>query len=308
MARIVPVSTVLNRRASLMVELKIPGITPPILMEVYEGRDQIISPILKNGGLWEAPATHLAMASIKPGQRVLDIGAHIGYFTLLYSRLVKEAGHVYAFEPAPENFRLLQTNVRLNHATNVTLAEVAVADISGHGLLYLAEQNLGDHRLSAVEGRCPVPVEIIMADHLVDKVDSPIHFIKLDTQGAEEAILRGMRTLIDRNSSHLAVLAEFSPRLLMHMGGGIESFAELLEDLGARVMVFSESTNLPFEMRRVLRQEMVAIGKGLLELPFDDAGTDILLFFSDVAEKGFLRSLGAHNKSAFPARCSPVFG
>jgi FkbM family methyltransferase len=274
-----------------MVELKIPGISPPILMEVHESRDLIISPTLKNSGLWEPVATSLAMACVKPGHRVLDIGANLGYFTLLYSRLVGKTGRVYAFEPEPENFRLLQANVDLNHAANVELSQLALADIRGHGFLYLADDNLGDHRLSFVEGRREILVEIITAGDLLDEVDGPIHFIKLDAQGAEEAILRSMRPLVGLNSSHVAVLTEFSPRLLMHMGGGIESFVKLLEDLGARTMVFGEGRSGPAEMRRVSQQELIAIGERLLELPFDDAGTDILLFFSDVAETGFLRSL-----------------
>ena len=110
-----------------------------------------------------------------------------------------------------------------------------------------------------------------------------------------------MQALIGRNSSHLAVLSEFSPRLLMQMGGGIASFAGLLEELGARTMAFSEGRNGHFKMRPVSPQELIAIGERLLELPFDDVGTNILLFFSAVAQTRFMRSLQEYKRRKFTA-------
>ena len=59
--------------------------------------------------------------AVKPGMTAIDVGAHVGYYTLLFSRLVGEAGEVFAFEPEADNFEMLQRNIALNRPRNVTL-------------------------------------------------------------------------------------------------------------------------------------------------------------------------------------------
>jgi precorrin-6B methylase 2 len=78
------------------------------------------------------PMTTLAFHTlVQPGDRVVDVGAHVGYFTLLAARLCGPNGRVFAFEPHPDNFRLLERNIRENGAENVTAVRKAVADRAG---------------------------------------------------------------------------------------------------------------------------------------------------------------------------------
>lgn len=80
-------------------------------------------------GSWESELVTLVSQKVQPGFWVVDIGAHIGYYTLLLSRLVGADGRVFCFEPVPTNFEFLSENVRLNHCTNVEPVNRAVLDV-----------------------------------------------------------------------------------------------------------------------------------------------------------------------------------
>src|SRR5262245_590665 len=97
--------------------------------------------------VYEPIETRLVMDLVKPNQVVLDIGANIGYYTLIFSKLVGPGGRVYAFEPHPTNFSLLDRNVQTNGYKNATVVRKAVADATGSLKLYESELNSADHRI-----------------------------------------------------------------------------------------------------------------------------------------------------------------
>src|ERR1700674_193031 len=76
-------------------------------------------------GIYEPIETEIVKREVRSGEVVLDIGAHIGYYTLLFARLVGESGRVFAFEPDPANFAILSSNVAVNAYENVTLIRSA---------------------------------------------------------------------------------------------------------------------------------------------------------------------------------------
>lgn len=82
-------------------------------------------------GVVEPLATHMFTEHIQPGNTVIDIGANIGYYTILAAQIVGETGKVYAFEPEPKNLTLLKKNVEHNNLTNVVLANKAVSNANG---------------------------------------------------------------------------------------------------------------------------------------------------------------------------------
>src|SRR4029450_8092682 len=84
--------------------------------------DDLIGRVLAIAGVWEPNVTAAFRRTLAPGDVCLDIGAHIGYYTLLAARLVGPEGHVHAFEPAPASFRRLRANRQLNRLHNGTLA------------------------------------------------------------------------------------------------------------------------------------------------------------------------------------------
>lgn len=94
------------------------------------------------------PEVRLALEKfLRPGDVAVDVGAHIGYFTLIMSKLVGENGSVFAFEPEPLNFALLSKNVAANNIKNAFLLRKALSEKSGRINLYISDFNTGDHRV-----------------------------------------------------------------------------------------------------------------------------------------------------------------
>jgi FkbM family methyltransferase len=146
---------------------------------------------------------------VPPGGVVIDIGANLGYYTTLFAQT---AGHVYACEPAPHNLALLRANTA--HLPHVTVIDAAIGDERGTLMLYLSEGNYGDHRVTAVEGRQAVPVRQITIDSLnLPRVD----VIKIDVQGWEVPVLRGLRETWQRNPQAV-IAAEYWPEGLQQAG------------------------------------------------------------------------------------------
>ena len=93
--------------------------------------DKVITPTMLVLGNWEPSETSWFLRVVKPGDTFVDVGANAGYYTIIGSRLVGEKGKVYAFEPEPAMFALLEKNVRLNGLTNVVLERKALSNKQG---------------------------------------------------------------------------------------------------------------------------------------------------------------------------------
>jgi FkbM family methyltransferase len=138
----------------------------------------------------------------------VDLGAHVGYFSCLAGRLVGPRGLVVAFEPNPRNYELLLANVWRNGLTNVVCFPWAVSDSSRILDLYLATGNSGDHRIFAEAGRSSVPVRAVALDTL-EALRPPVDVVKIDVQGAEEAVFHGAKQLFAASPAAL-IATEFS--------------------------------------------------------------------------------------------------
>ncbi|WP_390553814.1 FkbM family methyltransferase [Singulisphaera acidiphila] len=190
--------------------------------------DSIVSPMLLRDGYFEPYETTLIESQVKPGDVVLDIGANIGYYTLIFARLVGDKGRVYAFEPDPTNFRLLKKNVRANGYQNVIFVNKAVAETSGPLSLYLCPDNKGDHRIFASEDdRDAIPIQATTLDEHFADYQGKIDFIKMDIQGSEGRAVRGMQKVLRRHHD-VKIITEFWPAGLRR--SGIEA-KEYLADL-----------------------------------------------------------------------------
>jgi len=146
-------------------------------------------------GVHESLTTDLFKKEIKKSDIVLDIGAHIGYYTLIFAKLVGKEGKIFAFEPHPNNFALLKKNVEINNYQNVILEEKAVSDKNGRIKLFLSEGSSGLHRIYKykLEGeRNFIEVESIKLDDYFKNYDRDINWIKIDIEGAEWLALQGM--------------------------------------------------------------------------------------------------------------------
>lgn len=168
-------------------------------------------------GAYEPLQTELVKKIIKTGDVVLDIGANIGYYTLIFAKLVGEKGKVFAFEPGPSNFTLLKKNVEINGYQNVTSVQKAVSNKTGKIRLYLSHSITGHRIYDTHDGRKFIEIEVVRLDDYFKNYKGRIDFIKIDIEGAEGAAIRGMSSLLRKNKN-LKIVTEFNPRRLKEFG------------------------------------------------------------------------------------------
>ena len=168
-------------------------------------------------GSWEAELVSLLSKRVKPGSTVMDIGAHIGYYTLILSRLVGPTGRVFSFEPVPINFRFLCDNISLNNCANVQPINRAVTNAHQQIAFEMPEDDPLPGTVSFVESnvRGNLTVEAVSLDELFLSVPDRIDFLKVDVEGAEDKVLEGARGLIARD--HPNILME-----VHHFNGNLE--------------------------------------------------------------------------------------
>jgi FkbM family methyltransferase len=157
---------------------------------------------LSVGRMPEPETTRVVRETLGKGDVFVDVGAHIGWYTSLASRLVGKRGRVISFEPTPENFRILKRNVESNRLENVELHNAAVSDRDGQAEFYISPTKSGNHSLlkSAERGN-PVTVRCLKLDSICKKAD----IVKIDVQGAEHLVLKGMKNLLKREETKLII-------------------------------------------------------------------------------------------------------
>ena len=199
-------------------------------------RDRIVGEYMRRRGVWNPSETRLFSREVQPGMCVVDAGANLGYFTLLFARRVGAAGSVFAFEPDPTNLALLSQNVELNRYTNVTVVGKALSDKPGELSLFLSPFNYGDHRLVSTEkDREAIRVPVTTLDEFFPS-GTRVDFIKMDIQGAEYAALTGARRVIEDNP-RMMIATEFAPVGLKQLGNDPRAFLGDLVDLGFAISV-----------------------------------------------------------------------
>ena len=203
--------------------------------------------------LYEPYITNYLLKFFKPGDLFIDIGANVGYYTLLAAHITGPSGKVIAFEPEESNYSTLVKNVTLNKFTNAVCIRKAAGEGTGSATLYLNPLNDGGNSLNVlteyyddrkgwtrneVLRRFPrknleQKIETISFDTYTEQFPLPnvSCTVKIDVEGAEYAVLKGMKEFLKRKSS-LNILCEVSKD-----GDQIVKF---LEDLGYGVNTLDE--------------------------------------------------------------------
>lgn len=180
---------------------------------VAENDHAVGSHVLANH-VYEPPVSEVFRSFLKPGMTAIDIGANIGWFSLLSAYLVGDKGRVFSFEPGAENSRFLLLNKSANSFEQITLIHAAASERI-ESLAYSNSCSNGFvSNLNDAE-----PGEILNADivfavpvDLIIPIDLPVHFIKVDVEGWEMKALRGAERIIDHWKPQIVV--EFSPPAL----------------------------------------------------------------------------------------------
>jgi len=203
-------------------------------------------------GVYDKLETDIVQSGVGEGSTALDIGAHIGYFTLILAKSVGESGKVFAFEPENKNFSMLKKNIEVNKFKNVILENIALSSSSGKVNLFLDKDNLGNMSFSpenipdsSLNGK--VEVESQTLDDYAKNISGKISFIKMDVQGAEGLVLRGGLELLKNHKP--VILMEFWPYGLKNNGTDPLELLRMLNSLGYKFFVLDVKNQLLKEKR-----------------------------------------------------------
>ncbi|KKR75677.1 MAG: Ata11 protein, partial [Parcubacteria group bacterium GW2011_GWE2_40_8] len=149
--------------------------------------------------LYEKDTTVLFRKIIKPDMIIVDIGAHIGYYSRIFSKLTKEGGVVYAFEPDHDNYKLLKLNTK--NLKNIRIFNEALSDKTG-SISFYKSNNTGYHSLvtqNSVKEVATVPTQTLdnfIQENRVAKID----LIKIDVEGGEPVVFDGCKNIFKQSS------------------------------------------------------------------------------------------------------------
>lgn len=194
-------------------------------------------------GFFEPETVDFYQAVLSEGSVFLDIGAQVGQYTLLASGIVGKQGRVVGFEPDPQTFRLLTTNIQMNHLEhNTVVVQAAVSNKSGNENLHLSQtQNIGANSLlppaHGLASGQSVPVACWrLDDYLSANQITKVDLIKIDVEGAELLVLNGAADLLGKPNKPILVV-EFCEVTLNQFGATCDMLASELEAMGYRLMV-----------------------------------------------------------------------
>jgi FkbM family methyltransferase len=189
--------------------------------------------------LYEPFTTEIFKKVVKEGDTVVDLGANVGYYSLLSSKLVGQRGKVYAFEPHPKSHDLLNKNIEVNKYNNIVPVPKAVTNRVGTTKFFLSSrwysgtfyQERGRERF--------IEVQTETLDHFFQDKDDTIDVIKMDIEGGEMDAILGMDTLIRRNEN-LKMFIEFSPVHLKSLGFTSKEFLDKLQSYNFSTFIIDE--------------------------------------------------------------------
>ena len=171
-------------------------------------------------GRWEAVLTEFVRKVLGPGDTLVDVGANIGYYSLLGAQIVGQQGRVYAIEASPTIYKLLQANVALNQADNIEPSNALVTDYDGEKDFWLSwDFNLGQSssvpRADRIQNmrsegrvRCAALTSLVPADKLLNA-----RLLKIDVEGAERSVLEPLFGKLAQFSRRSIWAVELSPQL-----------------------------------------------------------------------------------------------
>ncbi|MBP9694906.1 MAG: FkbM family methyltransferase [Candidatus Magasanikbacteria bacterium] len=227
----------IKNKTGIMEVLTIDGIRLSIDLA-----DDIIATKLLQYGYWEKGLTILVKKLIKPGMTVIDVGAHVGYYSTLFSSLVGSSGRVIAFEPEPYNLSLLKKNMTANHCEQCLIEPVALSDANGTVTLYLDSVNRGAHSMINYGlSKQGVAIKAIRLDEYIQSKRQSIDFIKMDIEGNESFALSGAIETI-RSSPNLVMVLEFCPTFLRRSSQDPEAFLVKIASYGFFISVIDHDS------------------------------------------------------------------
>ena len=206
--------------------------------------------------------------NVKECDNVIDLGANIGYFTLILAKLVGPTGKVFAFEPDPRNLALLKKNVEYNNYKNVIIVPKAVSNVNDKCTLYTGQKTFGQNKIykpkkTKTQKFIPIDSETVRLDDffktngLLDKIS----FIKIDVEGAEFLALSGMKEILKLNKN-IKIFTEAEISYLEDAGSSYDQFIDLLTE-----------NDFTFSIADNRTETLTKVNKSQLEKILNDEGS-----------------------------------
>ena len=185
-------------------------------------------------GLFQSEETKLFQRLAQPGMTFLDVGAYVGYFTILASGWVGASGHVYAFEPDAYAYQFLLRNIRSNNCVNAVAINKAVSDVVKTATLVRDPKGPETFLTHTPIGGDAFTIETVTLDSFLETENWPtVDLAKINIEGSELFALKGMNKLSHR-SPGLQLVMEFNPAAMKRAGVSREDLTAALADLGFR--------------------------------------------------------------------------
>ncbi len=227
-------------------EMRIPN--RDVITECHSGKMMVRNPhqsmigrSIYMTGLWEPVETEFISSRVKPGMTILDVGADIGYYTLLFAQRVGPSGRVLAFEPIPKAKCYLDQNIALNGWDNVQTFDFALFDRAGTVCLEdpFRKSRINPSKAMASDNDIQIEMQVFDEWRRTGQVDR-VDLIKLDVEGAEMNVLRGMADTLQ--SHHPAIFLELHPREVESFSFSPSDVLQFLSKLGYRIVPIGQST------------------------------------------------------------------
>ena len=174
----------------------------------------------------EPKVTRYLLCNLKSGMTFLDVGAAVGWFTLIGAHMVGSEGKVLAYEPMPSRLELLRENVKLNGFENVSCFPFALSDKDGEAYME------GPGMMRVTEKRTDTPVKTIRFDSHVRGLNlGRVDIVKIDVEGAELRLLHGMRKTIE-NNPRIKIVCEVHEEQMLRYGDDWAHLFEFMSKMG----------------------------------------------------------------------------
>ena len=188
---------------------------------------------------WSTVEYNAFREAVRPGDLVLDIGANVGAYSLLFGQWTGPAGKVFAFEPAPETFIALCRHTQMNHLEGIVLPQCLAISDRAATLEFAADRFHGTNRLRSTtesgDGKSAIiQVQAMTIDEFCAQNNLQPDFIKIDIEGFELAALVGARKTISAGRGKLALFVEMHPAIWENIGVSRREIMEELDRQGLR--------------------------------------------------------------------------
>lgn len=191
-------------------------------------------------GRFEPSVTDFYCSLLKEGMTVADVGASTGYYTLLASKIVGKSGLVLSFEPEPHRFRELVDNILINECNNVKPFKLAISDKEGEAEFELVDTSGYG---CVVRTRKAKKKRIRVKTTTLDSFKKDIDLVKIDVEGAELEVLKGMRKILSRRN--VKIICEIHPDGLSSLGYSTKDVENILKKYGYKIYLISPDGLIP---------------------------------------------------------------